>query len=599
VAGVTVNRVALAHRTRPPAAPPGSSRPPVTRPATIAATLLSAVLRAAAAVLSGLLLVGGLALLLWAVTPDTGADATALLRGGVVAFGAAHFLPVSIGGVPLTLHPLMLTLIAVGVLASSAGRGRMVHGRLLEAVHAVVLTVGYAALVNAAIWWLSPPGAVRLSAAPAGLAAVAVLLGLALHRTSWNRWWRRVAPVWARVGLRAGGAAACVLAAAGTLAVVVGLVVSFRDASAVARLTAATAGDGFGLFLLCVAFLPNAAAAGIGYVTGAGFTVGGGSYSPLLVRPTELPAVPLLAAAPEQVTVPRMALLAFAGPLLAAVLVAVVVIRRVPTRRDRLIAAGLASLVAGGLVAAGTAAARGGVAGGPWATTGVPALLAGGLTAALLGVVSVTWTGLAGLRAVPWGSARNRQGRPVERHRPAGDEEAGEPPPTGADGAGPAEGEHADPSADGGSAADRAAPAPDAEGTRNGDGSITEDVDPDGIVTDGTATEDAESDGAVTEDRDSDAIVTEACDPDGTVTDGGRTDGTGGSGPEEDGERAPDAGVAGDADDLTDAGFDGPASGDPVSGDAFPGPGDAPGDGDQEIPSDSADERAAGLPHAG
>lgn len=383
-------------------------------PGRIAATLISAVLRAAAAAAAGLLLTGGLALLLWAVTPDSGSDATGLLRGSVVAFGAAHFLPVSIGGVPFTLRPLMLTAVAVLMIASSAGRGRAVRGRVLEGLHAFVLALTYAVSVDLAVGLLAPAGVVRLSAAPFAVASVAVLGGLCLHRTAWSRWWRRWAFGWLRVGLRAGGAAACLLAAGGAVAVAVGLLASFRDATAIAHITAGSAGDGFGLFLMCLAFLPNAVAAGVGYLTGAGFSVGGASFSPLVVHPAELPAIPLLAAAPDGAVASRAALLAFVVPLLAGLLIAMVANRRLGARRDRMAAAGVAAAVAGLLVAGLAAAARGGVAGGPWASTGAPVLLAGGLAVAALVVVSVTWCAVAGLGSVPWTlwSGREREADP-------------------------------------------------------------------------------------------------------------------------------------------------------------------------------------------
>jgi hypothetical protein len=322
--------------------------------------------------------------------------------------------------------------------------------------------------------------------------------------------------VWARVGLRAGGAAACVLAAAGTLAVAVGLVLSFRDASAIARLTATTAGDGFGLLLLCLAFLPNAAAAGVGYVTGAGFTVGGGSFSPLLVHPTELPAIPLLAAAPEQVTVPRMALLAFAGPLLAAAVVAAMVIRRVRTRRDRLIASAMASLVAGGLVAAGTSAARGGVAGGPWTSTGVPVLLAGGLTVGLLAVLSMSWSGLAGMREVPWTAARSAD---------SGEDHAAEPTADADDGPGEPDGDHRVTGERGSSDEDAVI------STDRADEDVVTDADSDtdGSVTDGDPDAGTDLDAGFGQPAAGDPVTGEAFpDTDAAPVDADRDDSTGG-----------------------------------------------------------------------
>lgn len=374
-------------------------------------TVASAILRAAAAVASGLLLVGGLALLLWAVTPGSGSDATGLLGGSVVAFAAGHFLPVSIGGVAVTVHPLLLTVIAVAVVASSAGRARPVRGRTLEALHGAVFAGAYAVLTQQVTAILAPAGAVRPGLlAPLCVAVVGVLLGIALHRTAWNRWWRRWAPHWLRAGLRAGLAATCLLLAAGALAVVAGLATSFSDATAIARLAAPSAGDGFGLLLLCLAFLPNAVVAGVGYVSGAGFTIGGGSFSPLVAQTTDLPAIPLLAAVPGG-AVSRSELVALAAPVAAAVLIAVVACRLLATRRERLAASVLGAGIAGLVVAGLAAAARGGVAHGPWESTGVPPLLAGGLVAGVLLVIAVAWSAVSGLRSVAWAPPRAAEGR--------------------------------------------------------------------------------------------------------------------------------------------------------------------------------------------
>jgi len=379
----------------------------------VLATVLSAGLRAAAAVASGLLLCGGIGLLLWSITPDSGSDATELLRGSVVALAAGHFLPVTIGGAAVTIHPLLVTVIVVAVIASSAGRARPVRGRTLEALHGTVFAVGYAILLDLAVSILAPTGAVGAGLlAPLLIAVVGVLAGLAWHRTSWSRWWRVTAPKWAQAGVRAGFCAAFVLVAAGAVALAVGLATSLPDAVGIGGLTGGSAGDAFGQFVLCLALLPNAVVAAVGYVTGAGFTVGGASFSPLAVHQADLPAIPLLAATPDGAP-STAALLVFVGPLLAVAAATMVVVRTVHTRSGRLLAVVTASAVAGALVVALAAVAGGGVAGGPWSTSGVP-LLVGVVVAGMLLVVSGAGCAVAGWSQVPW------------RARSAHDAEAGE-----------------------------------------------------------------------------------------------------------------------------------------------------------------------------
>jgi hypothetical protein len=196
------------------------------------------------------------------------------------------------------------------------------------------------------------------------------------------------------------------LLGAGSLALAAGLLGSFRAAVKISELVAPSAGAGFGLALLSLAFLPNAAVAGMGFVTGAGFTIGPGSYSPFGSSPVELPAVPLLAAVPDGAGSPRLGMLVLAIPVLIAVVMGWWIDRRLDLRWQRMAAAGTASVLAGLTVAGLAVVAAGGVAGGPWSSMGVPPLLAGGAVAGVVGMVSLAWTGVAGMRTVPWRAAR-------------------------------------------------------------------------------------------------------------------------------------------------------------------------------------------------
>jgi hypothetical protein len=210
--------------------------------------------------------------------------------------------------------------------------------------------------------------------------------------------------------VRGGAAVVCILLAAGAAAVAVGLAASFRDAVQVNGLVAPGPGDGFGLALLSLAFLPNAVVAGLGYLSGAGFVIGAGSYSPFGSAPVELPAIPLLTAAPDAQASSPGGLVMLVVPMLAGIVVALWIDRRLGLRWQRMAAAAIASGFAGLVVAGLAAAAGGGVAGGPWASTGVPPLLAGGVVGGLLALVSLAWTGVAGLARVPWRAVPESRG---------------------------------------------------------------------------------------------------------------------------------------------------------------------------------------------
>ncbi len=371
-------------------------------PAAILATTVSAALRAVAAVVAGLALVSGAALVLWAVTPGDGSNSAVALRGGAVGFAAAHFLPVSFSGVAVTIKPLLLTGLVIAVIATSAGRARMVRGRLLEALHASVFVVFYAVAVDVASALLAPPGNVEPGlAAPLIVAAVGAVLALAFHPSAWRASWRDLAPGWLQVGLRAGVAALGSLLTIGAAVFVVGLVAAFPHVTRVAELTVRSPGDALGMMLLCLALLPNAVLAAVGYVSGAGFAIGDAHFSPLAVHQADLPAVPLLAATPDHaLSTASWAILA--GPVIAAVLAGIVVVRESEDRWTRLIGCGAAAVCVGVLCAALIWAAGGGVAGGPWASAGAPPLLTAGIAAAVTLLVAGALSVSVGWRVIPW-----------------------------------------------------------------------------------------------------------------------------------------------------------------------------------------------------
>src|SRR5690606_17417060 len=69
----------------------------------------------------GLLVIAGLSLVLWAVTPSL-SDPGALLRGAVVAFAAGSGADVSVGDAVLTLPPLLIGLLGWVLLWQAVGR---------------------------------------------------------------------------------------------------------------------------------------------------------------------------------------------------------------------------------------------------------------------------------------------------------------------------------------------------------------------------------------------------------------------------------------------------------------------------------------------
>lgn len=223
-------------------------------------------------------------------------------RVGAVGWLAAHHVPLEVNGAPLSVLPVLPTLLlgtlvargAVGVVIRSgirrpadawwvAGTVAGTHG-VLGAVLAIAATpVGI---------WVDPGQAALGCALVAGTAAG---LGLARPCGLLDAVLRR-APGWVKPGVVAGTWGLAVLLAAGLATVLIALAVS---ATQIVQLSGADAGSAVGLAALSIGYLPNAAVAAVSWLAGPGFSVGSLSVGPFGVHPGPVPAVPLLAALPD------------------------------------------------------------------------------------------------------------------------------------------------------------------------------------------------------------------------------------------------------------------------------------------------------------
>jgi hypothetical protein len=378
----------------------------VTAGSSMAAVVAVTAVKTVLAAIAGLLLTCGLGLVLWAVTPSSGNGPLPLLRAGIAAFCAANGMTVNIGRSGLTLHPLMLTVVAIALLTTVSGRGRVVAVGP-EQEGAAVLTAALAyALAVAGVGAGFAGGTVSAVQGwrPGLLAFVIVGVTTLVRGDGWRILLLDRLPIWVPVSLRCGGAAMVALVGGGAITLVIGLVRTFGDSSTVQTLAAPGAAGGLGMALLGIAFLPNAVVAATGYATGVGFTIGSGTYTPFGSSPTELPAVSLLTAAPDGHAFARPTLLLLLFPLLAGVLIGRSVVRRLDTRNDRLIAAAGSALFTGVLSAAIAGVAGGGVTGGEWSTTGVPPALFGFVVFAALGAVSAATVVLTRVPVIAAGS---------------------------------------------------------------------------------------------------------------------------------------------------------------------------------------------------
>lgn len=393
---------------RPGAREGGTNRVPGPRP-----VMLSAVIGAGACLLAGVLACAAVAVVGWLAAGLGGA--TGAVRAGAVVWLLAHKSGVTLGGEPITLAPLGLTVAIVAGLyragrfsarASSADRTQ----ELVTAAATLTGTYGAGAALVAV---LASSGGATVSPLSALLGAglLAALAGTAgvLVESGAGEDVADTLPDWFRDALPGAVAAAGATVAAGTALYAVSLIAHWgRVGDLVTALDPGPVG-GAVLFALCLVLLPNAALFAVAFLAGPGFQLGTGTtVAPTGVELGNLPAFPLLAALPSDGATPSYLLaLTAVVPLLAGAAGGAVVARRVaggptgdPGWEGYAGRAALAGLLAGlGLLALMNLA--GGSAGpGRMADLGVPsALAAAGVLTAGLALGGVTAALLARLRS--------------------------------------------------------------------------------------------------------------------------------------------------------------------------------------------------------
>ncbi|HJT03155.1 MAG TPA: DUF6350 family protein [Pseudonocardiaceae bacterium] len=305
-----------------------------------------------AACLPALFCYVAIAVLLAALTATAGADPSVawLARVGAAGWLAAHHIPLTVDGAPLGVLPLLLTLL-LGALVARGAAGiakRSGFHQPTDAGWVVGMVAGVHGIGGAALALLATPATITVDPALAavGCALVAgVAAGVGLIRPcGLLPAALRQAPGWVLPGLLAGLWGLAVLLITGFATVLIAEMVSAPE---VVELSGSAPGSAFGLIVLSIGYLPNAAIAGLSWLAGPGFSIGALAVSPFGVQDAPVPPVPLLAALP-----PGPAQSWWAAVVAVPLLVGAAVGRRCATGRDlpeRLRVLG----VAGGLIALG------------------------------------------------------------------------------------------------------------------------------------------------------------------------------------------------------------------------------------------------------
>lgn len=358
------------------------------------AILLTGAIAGAGAAVAGLLILGALVGLAWIVEPAVAGSVVGPARFSAQAWLLGHGADVATGGVVVAVTPLGLTaLLVVCCWYASCWAGRRAQvdslaeiGTVLAALVLTYTAVGISltalgSTAGADISWDSVlPGLVGLSA----VVGAAGLLRTAGH----GRLIHDIAPFPSRAVLAGVGGGAAAIVAAGVFVVGIAIAVDRAGFAALTESVAPSWTAGIGMFLLSMLMLPNAALYAVAVLLGPGFAVGAGTtVSAFGVTLGLVPALPILAALPDEPAVPLGALLGLTIPALCGCAVGAVVLRRLD-EDERPLPAACWAAAAGLVLAIGLGFAQW-LAGGSLgavglATIGAPALTTAFAAAALL-----------------------------------------------------------------------------------------------------------------------------------------------------------------------------------------------------------------------
>lgn len=346
---------------------------------------------AAGSVVLGYAAVAALLALISSTAAHASFSTTGVLTAAAPGWLAAHHVPLRVGGGDLGVLPLLPTALVMLLVyrAAASAADRLGLFEPLQA-RSVVLSISgaHAATGGLIAFLMGDTGPVQATPAvaffgSAAVSAIAAVAGVAERCGLIEVLFERVDPV-VRRGLWGGALALFALTAAGSLLLAVGLALEWPLTSGLFDELGGTVGSGLGIWLLCVGYLPNAVVATVAYLVGAGFSFGSVLVTPLEFVGGPLPAVPLLAAVPDQHSTFLSAVLVL--PAVIGVVVGLYLRNAAETPVLRIRAALVAALTAGVGMLVLAAVAGGDLGGGSFSPVTVPAGLAALLVLGWVGV---------------------------------------------------------------------------------------------------------------------------------------------------------------------------------------------------------------------
>ena len=340
---------------------------------------------------------------------DTTPALSALKAAALVVLAGAHG-GVVLAGTQVTLAPLLVTGLLGWLVAGHARRQDSWSGF-------AGLVLGYGAASAVLAGWCRL-GTTQAPVLRSAVAAVLFALAVGGPARSAEQLWSRLPARWQRVARTAALVTAGYLVAGSLLSAGM-LVAHFSDAVALQRQLAPGAA-GLPVALLGIAATPNAALAGVSFLTGPGFDVGSHtSVSAFSVSSGRLPVFPLLAGLPHHEPAPAVGCLALAG---LALLAGWAVWRTLPAARSwphRLADCAAAAGAAGAALALLTGLAGGDLGSGALRGVGAAWWQVGLATVLLVLPAAVLWLGVELARA--WFAEPARPGLYALASEPAED----------------------------------------------------------------------------------------------------------------------------------------------------------------------------------
>lgn len=327
-----------------------------------------------------------------ALAPESKFSVTGTLLAAGPGWLAAYQVPVVIAGDELGLLPLALTIGVCALVARSAAgaaerlgyrtpqRAGVVIGTVAGTHAAVGVTI--AALANGAAVTADPLHALTV---PALLSGVAATAGVARRCGLLDALSPYVDDA-AVAGMRAAGLGMAGLLAAAGLVLTAATVPAMSEMQAQFLAHTPGVGSGFGMWLLCLGYLPNVLLAALAFLLGPGFTLGGTSLGPVSFESGPVPAVPLLAGLPESQAAWWPVLLVL--PALVGVVVGRTLRASATAPAERLRSVAVAGAVIGFAIVVLVTLAGGGLGGGPYPGLRLPA--------GLLSIAAFAWIFMPG-----------------------------------------------------------------------------------------------------------------------------------------------------------------------------------------------------------